>query len=61
MACIERQMIMFKLIAQHYDMVPGTVLYSVPNMGPELFTVREGVYMEPYLRLVPAEKVEEIK
>ncbi len=54
-------MIMFKLIAQHYDMVPGTVLYSVPNMGPELFTVREGVYMEPYLRLVPAEKVEEIK
>ncbi len=50
----------FKLIAQHYDMVPGTVVYAVPNMGPELFTVKEGVYMEPYLRLVPQEKVEEV-
>lgn len=51
----------FRLIAQHYNMAPGTVLYSVPNMGPELFTVKEGVYMEPWLRLVPVEKVEEIK
>jgi hypothetical protein len=50
----------YQLTAQHYDMVPGTVLYSVPNMGPELFTVKEGVYMEPWLRLVPVEKVEKV-
>jgi len=47
----------YVLTETHYDMAPGTVLYLVPNMGTELFSVREGVYMEPYLRLVPAEKV----
>jgi|LauGreDrversion4_1035100.scaffolds.fasta_scaffold1953773_2 hypothetical protein len=50
----------YVITKQHYDMVPGTVVYSVPNMGPELFTVREGVYQEPWLRLVPAEKVEKV-
>jgi hypothetical protein len=53
-------MMKYVITKQHYDMAPGTVVYSVPNMGPELFTVKEGVYMEPYLRLVPQEKVEAV-
>ena len=53
----------YVLTAQHYDMAPGTVVYAVPNVlstkpWPELFTVKEGEYVEPYLRLVPPEKVE---
>ena len=48
----------YQLTTHHYDMVPGTVVYAVPNMGTELFTVREGVYIEPYLRIIPQEKVE---
>ena len=55
----------YKLTAQHYDMAPGTVVYEVPNVlstkpWPELFTVKEGEYVEPYLRIVPAEKVEKV-
>ncbi len=57
----------YKLTAQHYDMAPGTVLYSVTNVlysatkpGPDLFTVKEGDYTGPYLRIVPAEKVEAV-
>jgi len=57
----------YQLTAQHYDMAPGTVVYSVPNVmysatkpGPDLFTIREGEFQEPYLRIVPAEKVEKV-
>lgn len=55
----------YVITKQHYDMVPGTVVYEVPNVlstkpGPDLFTIREGDYMEPWLRLVPAEKVEKV-
>ena len=56
----------YKLTAQHYDMAPGTVVYEVPNVlstkpWPELFTVREGEFQEPYLRIVPFEKVEVVR
>jgi len=50
----------YVLTKQHYDMAPGSVVYAVPNMGPKLFTVKEGEYREPYLRLVPQEKVEKV-
>lgn len=55
----------YVLTQQHYDMAPGTVVYAVPNVlstkpWPELFTVREGEYVEPYLRLVPVEKVTKV-
>lgn len=48
----------FKLIAQHYDMAPGTIVYQV-NHGRDLYTVNKDVPGEPYLRIVPAEKVEQ--
>lgn len=55
----------YVITKQHYDMAPGTVVYEVPNVlstkpWPELFTVKEGVYQEPWLRLVPVEKVEAV-
>lgn len=50
----------FKLIAQHYDMKPGDIVYSVSSLGEGVFTVNEFEPREPYLRLVPQEKIEEI-
>jgi len=50
----------YQLIKQHYDMAPGTVLYSVPGLGPNIFTIEKDMSGEPYLRIVPKEKVEKI-
>lgn len=47
----------FKLIAQHYDMEPGTIVYQVGTLNPELFTVNKESLQEN-LRVVPLEKVE---
>ena len=53
----------YKLIAQHYDMVPGTVVWEVPSFtsGDGLFTVDENNVREPYFRMIPYDKVERVK
>ena len=49
----------FKLIAQHYDMVPGTVVHKVGAIA-NLYTVNPEK-PDQNLRIIPAEKLEEIK
>jgi hypothetical protein len=52
----------FKLIAQHYDMVPGTIVYKLwISIGNDVYTVNPDMPGEPHLRIIPAEKLEEIK
>jgi hypothetical protein len=48
----------FKLIAQHYDMSPGTVVYKVGEVA-NLYTV-DPEKMDQNLRIIPAEKVEKV-
>ena len=50
---------MFKLIAQHYDMIPGTIVYQVGTLNVELFTINKDSPQEN-LRIIPLEKVEAV-
>lgn len=49
----------FKLIAQHYDMEPGIVVWKV-GTSIDLYTVNKDV-LDQNLRIIPAEKLEEIQ
>jgi hypothetical protein len=49
----------FKLIAPHYDMVPGDIVYET-TISETIFTTNKDVIGEPYLRIIPLEKVEEV-
>lgn len=53
-------MMKYVVIKQHYDMVPGTIIYKV-DLGRNLFTVNKDNPSEPYLRIVPADKVEAVR
>ena len=47
----------FKLIAQHYDMVPGTIVYKV-GLFTDVYSVSK-YELNNNLRIIPAEKLEE--
>lgn len=60
----------YKIVEQHYDMAPDTVLYLVPMltkvlehalMDESVFTIREDAPREPYLRIVPMRKVVKVE
>ena len=48
----------FRLIAQHYDMVPGTVVYKVGTIA-NLYTVNPAK-PDQNLRIIPTEKLEQV-
>lgn len=55
----------FKLIAQHYDMAPGTIVYAV-DTKPQEQGITNDVLTSltedgKTLRIVPVEKLEELK
>ena len=60
---------MYKVKTQHYDMLPGTVVYKVGVSGPEtqmysveyfLVTEIEGDKSEGSLRVIPEHKLEKM-